>query len=217
MDIRPHIISIIGFLVSCVICAPISFAEPHTAPSLEWMTVSSPLIIRGRVLEVQRKPIAQESFPELALEELIVQVAEVLKGEFAQEKVYIRRFSFGLSHSTALTWKESDVDFLFFLTKDIPETDLPMILYAEQWTLAFDYPYGPVNLLHPQEAALYLVSATFEAPQSGEHILKIVRDTLANLSNYRSSPKVIEVPYDTEAFQKLWGRSSCYVIVPAGL
>ncbi len=197
-----------------MICAPVSFAEVHEAPSLEWMTVNSPLIIRGRILEVQRKPVAHESHLELALEDLIVQVKEVLKGEFVQDKVYIRRFSYGLSHSTALTWKESEADFLFFLTKDIPQTDIPMILYVEHWTLTFDYPYGPVNLLHPEEAAEYLVSATFAAPKTGEHILKIVRDTLVHLSDYQSRSETIEVPEEAEAFKELWGGSSVYLIVP---
>jgi len=215
------IIILLWFFVSPVMVN----AEIHIADSLEWMTIDSTLIVQGVVVDVVRTPHPAETSPELAIEDVTVRITDVLKGDYSEDNVNIRRLSYSKTHSTALSWKEANANYLFFLKKG--EGELHGVDLNGYWTPRSDFPYGPIDLSNPSSSALYIVSASMEAPKDGDRILQIVRDTIDNKNGiaFLSSEivdgwevpdgaMVVNVPEDSEAFKTLWSGSSCYMVVP---
>ncbi len=223
-------ISFIILVFWVVFISPLAFGETNRAESLEWLTVDSDLIVRGVVTEVKKTMVHIEEFPNLPMEEVVVQINEVLKGSYHNPSISFIRFNYwNPTEESAEQWKEAKSEFLFFLSqgKLSPHMEPVHVDLTKQWVIRSDYPDGPIDLTNPKRFAYQIVSEDMTSPDNGERILQIVRNQLhhtkkitnqfAEVKNFSQIPqgaKILEAPEDSEAYKNLYGGSSVEVIVP---
>ncbi len=193
-----------------------AWCEIHRAPSLEWLTVDSDLVVRGTITNVKTITVhLSEQFPSIPMADMTLRVSEVLKGDDPGPAITFKRFDFlQQGNSRAQDWKDTGDEFLFFLVKDKTksyDSDLDDIDLSGQWIMRADCPYGPIDLKNPKKFAIYIAAADMTSPSDGQKILEIVRNQAAKPA---SGKKIVEAPWGSKAQKNLFSGSRVDVIVP---
>jgi hypothetical protein len=199
----------------------VAFALINTGESVEWMTVDSELIVRGKVFNVVKSPAPDNDY---VFENITVKVSEVIKGEYKETTITFQWRTYKWNDPpTSKTWSK---DTLFFLIKKASEKESGKS--AELWSLRCNW-HGVIDLERPDTSA---INADFEVLKKSEDILKCIKERLKVL---KSQPQEcrhtrfdmdvsvfarqdgfirLEVPRRTEAYRALYSGSACYLIVP---
>lgn len=218
----------LGIFIFFFACLQPARAEINIGESLEWMTVDSPLIVRGVVADVKDSSPKELEQPQWFLQEVTIKIHEVLKGDYSKEMVSFKRLHTGLSDAHA--WLKSNSEMLFFLVegKGISYG----FDFTGSWRMRGDYPTHPIKLTSEEAQIVLSDMRVIKDPQD---ILQRIRDRVKIISGPNFQPYrvpnpelvssgfftvpngavILEVPAESEAWKVLWSGSACYLVVPA--
>lgn len=196
------------------------YAAIHVADSLEWMSMRTPCIVRAKVVRVEQEKPASPKQPLWSIETVTLDVQAVFKAPGTTNPLTFARIH--TTYTSAQEWMDRDMIFFLRPGKDEGQgVDL-----SGKWVLAYDYPYGPIDLSAVDKSLIVLADMT--VPKSADQIAAVIRrwvkHDLTKFSAWTEEGELIPkfrhlisrelVPEDSEAFKILWSGSSCYLIVP---
>jgi hypothetical protein len=192
--------------------APAARAEINLVDSLEWMTVDSPLIVRGKVLGS-----GDTGGPgAVVYRDVKVRVQDALKGDPGGQTVTVRLRLVG-ADQTASAWARDGHSFLFFLRKGQDEGDAAL---TGRWVLR-ETRQSAIDLNRPKGA----YTADMRRARDSAEILRLVRRYAARKPPRRAvgAPNIfkaqdgylrLEIPFDAPFFSEVFAGSTCYINVP---
>jgi hypothetical protein len=198
--------------VAVLVLASVGRAETNIVDSLEWTTVSSRLIVTGKVVRTEDT----KGPGDVVYRDVTIEVADVLKGKFDGKRLTIRVRLLG-NDRTGLDWKESDRPHLFLLTQGNPGDDKNL---GGQW-VPRSYEGAVVDLEKPRK----VYTSDLKRADDGKAIVALVKKyaatklprevDAANVGTPRRGFVRLDVPGDSPIFGELWGGSAVYINVPA--
>lgn len=188
-------------------------SEIHVRDSLEWQATDCELIVRGKVTDVRKSPpVHEESGGIVVFEEVTLQSAETLRGELQDTLVRFRWKSYNDPRYSAAQWKASGHEMLFFLKRATMDEEKPQL----RGQLILRDSIGAVDLTDGRADFYPTVSMRQEVLTSQSEILSRVREQVSLIHAGTVSGKSLEinVPFDTDAYEALWGGSAVILVVP---
>jgi hypothetical protein len=187
-------------------------AEIQVADSLEWMTVASPVVLRGKVIG-HRDVKGPGS---VVYRDFTIRIEEAVKGRPAGKELVVR-FRLFAPDPAGLAWQADGRSLLFFLTegraaddkelagKLVPRDGLRSVIDLERPTGAFT---ADMQLATTELAVLSVVRryAGWPAARGAGR---------PNVFTGQRGFLRLEVPFEAPIHGKLFGGSTCYLIVPA--
>jgi hypothetical protein len=198
-----------------VVCGPCRtvFAEINIVDSLEWMAIDAPFVVRGKVtgLKDTKGPGS------VVYRDVTIAVEETVKGQRQDETINIRLRLLGVDKA-GIEWQHSGHSYLFFLCRGRARDDQALT----GWWVLRESRQSVIDLNQPQR----VYTADLKWAKDGAAILGAVREQAAHhgLPGYVGAPNIfkaqigylrLEIPLDTEFFNEVYARSSCYINVPA--
>jgi len=197
------------FCVASLLLFPtVGWGKMINVPSLEWMTQATPLIVRGRVASV-KKSVASPDAPLFTIEDIVVKVQDVLKGDFKQSHLSFKRLQ--TIRTSATQWMMEKSDLILFLR---PGTEtrytFGTIDFSGSLVLYNDLPFTPINLDHLSENIIILTD--FTVSRDKDEILKVIKQhsnqdkdvSQIQQAQFEARPqgsKILEMPENSEAYR----------------
>jgi len=198
--VRPSVLVTLTLALIVALALPRrAAAEIAVADSIEWMTADAALVVRGPVVAVA----AHEGPGAVVWYDITVSVNETLKGKAGRRVTFAVR---DLSTATADAWRATREDRLWFLVGSARRVaDDP------------GYRRAPYALRRGDGATLRLdgsdraYTARFTVLSTRDALLAAVRTAATSPA---TASQRVDAPYDSAAFQALYGGSSVWIIVP---
>jgi hypothetical protein len=191
----------------------VAHSEEAEAESIEWAVADSDRVVIGKVVKVETVKGDNESTFEVAT----VAVSRSLRGPHTDRVTFLLHNFRG---PLAKNWMEADVPVMFFLTqgKRVDAQALPLAAKFD-WCLREDgtdqnaYPLTQKKVGGPR--TLPVVTREYRFLRNPDEILKQVDQTIAGLpQGRRLECFFVEVPEDTELFERLYDDSMVSLAVP---
>ncbi len=183
-------------------------AEINLVESLEWMTVRTPLVVRGKVI---RCVDVQDPVENRPYRDVTIAVAEKLKGRHDEKTVTLRLLA-GSDDPRGHNWKKSGHEYLFFLTRENRDGLKGL---EGRWQPLLE-PIDLDSLEHVYSARMYRLTRRNDALAIVRKYTRLPTPGGGDDPTKRSpSPLVIEVPTDADIFNELYGGSAVLMTVPA--
>ena len=207
---RAALLRLILALVSfSLVSSARAVAEIVVAPSAEWLMASSDIVVRGKITDVT---IALSKNRE-AWDKVTVKVTETLRGEHQDTIDFVVQQPSGEFSTQHLRQFIGGGDVLLFLVKGDahkktgPEQFADVVLTPHEETQPYDlsgkYPFAVPNL-------------EFKAMSRPDDLLTLVQKIAKeNPATEKTKRLTVHVPFETDAFRKLWGGSSVLLTAPA--
>ena len=187
-------------------------AEVMAVDSLEWMTVDTPLIVRGKAVQCQDTK-GQDNF---IYRDVTINVQEAFKGNPDDKTVKIR-LHFRGTEDTGKNWQAGGHSYLFFLHRGKAADDKGL---EGHWVLREPY-HAVIDMDKPKGVFL----ANMKYPKNTEEILEIVRQyslrmppkefvRTANVFKPQTGFARLEIEPGSEIFGEVFKGSVCYINVP---
>lgn len=179
----------------------VAAAEINMADSIEWITVDSDLVVRGKVTAVTKR----KGPGDVVWYDATVTVAETLKGpKLRTVKIAVRH----LYGATPAEWRAKKSEMLLFLV------DSKRRVADDK-----DYAKAPYALRPHDGAALVLSGPTPDRAYSSSFDVLDTRDTIlaaarAGATSTATRSHRLDVPFDAPAFHALYGGSAVWMTVP---
>jgi hypothetical protein len=173
-------------------------SEINVGDSLDWMTIDSELILKGRVLKADRA-------------DRIIKVQEVLKGEAEGPEIRIRVWD---------TWSSADHSLLFFLKKGREKDEAWTLRTASYGIVDLEEPArsaitAELKVLRDADQILKRVRSRIQLQKDQPDRYKPVPETGGIFWRSLKGRLLLEVDFESEAWKALYSGSACYLVVPA--
>lgn len=191
----------------------LAYAETNIVDSLEWMTVDSPLIVRGKVTDAQ-----DTTGPHAVIyRDITIRIQKLLKGSLGGDFLNVRlRLSRGDVQGVA--WKESGHSLLLFLRKGREADDKAL---AGRWVLR-ERCRSVIDLEQPER----VYKADMKYARDAKEILGIVRHWATwkkelpevggpDIFKPQTGYLRLEIPPGADIYPEVFAGSACYINVPA--
>lgn len=199
----------IAISLSICLVAP-SWARAATAlvESLEWAVVSSDLVIRGTITEVERVRDKQE----VIWSTVTVKVADTLKGEKAEQVKFVAGHKSRFASDQLTELRENKAEALFCLVKSERYKSKGTDYAGAPWALRLPEGEQDCNVLDlSDKSSAYAVSLDARVLTGREEILKAASDAKAT-----PAPKQgrLRAPASADVVRKLAEGGSVWILVP---
>lgn len=208
--------SLSSILPACcifILLPTVGHSEEAEAESIEWVVADSDRVVIGKVVKVETVKGDNEG----AFEVATVAVSRSLRGSHSDRVTFLLHNFRG---PLAKKWMEADVPVMFFLIQGKRVESQALSLAAKfDWCLRDDgmdqnaYPLTRKKVGRPRY--LPVVTREYRFLRDPDEILKRVEQTIAGLPQDRRLECIfVEVPDDTELFERLYDDSTVSLCVP---